>query len=457
MEDSKTNEYMENVMPENFKSIIVDFTNDLTITFPEYEYLWNVYKNCNYEKYSELYSYCLTIYPERFFDILYQNDEIFMLENETMVDFLPNVDFKMLYSTEDISENTKKAIWKYLQLILVTIMGGIKNKASFGETMNLFDGIEESELQTKLSETINGLSDFFKNMEKSPESNNNAGDGEMPNMDEIFEKLPSMFENMGEMNEEMEDNLKKQFGEGSTSEEGDKSNSIPNPEDLHEHLKGLFDGKIGKLAKELADELSGDLMHMFGEDGEGENGPKSTQDVLKKMMKNPKKIMDLLKTVSTKLDTKMKSGDISQTELMKEASDLMGKMKSMGGGKEFENIMKNMTKNMGSMMGGGGGKKGGFNGTAFKNMMNQNQNRERMLNKLSKRKESSDKKTSNLHETDRPNEYVFKMDDGDKQEKSVKPATNEKSVDDWLCEIEGTQNKQEVNKSKSSKKSKKKK
>ena len=59
--------------------------------------------------------------------------------------------------------------------------------------------------------------------------------------------------------------------------------------------KGLFDGKIGKLAKELADELSGDLMHMFGEDGEGENGPKSTQDVLKKMMKNPKKIMDLLK------------------------------------------------------------------------------------------------------------------------------------------------------------------
>ena len=197
-------------------------------------------------------------------------------------------------------------------------------------------------------------------------------------------------------------------------------------------------------------------MHMFGEDGEGENGPKSTQDVLKKMMKNPKKIMDLLKTVSSKLDTKMKSGDISQTELMKEASDLMGKMKSMGGGKEFDNIMKNMTKNMGSMM-GGGGKKGGFNSSAFKNMMNQSQNRERMLNKLSKRKESSEKDSSNLHETDRPNQYVFKMDDGEKQEKSVKPPTTDKSVDDWLCEIEGTSSKQEVHKPKSSKKSKKKK
>ena len=49
------------------------------------------------------------------------------------------------------------------------------------------------------------------------------------------------------------------------------------------------------------------------------------------------------------------------------------------------------------------------------------------------------------------------MDDGEKQEKSVKPPITDKSVDDWLCEIEGTQNKQEVNKSKISKKSKKKK
>ena len=32
---------------------------------------------------------------------------------------------------------------------------------------------------------------------------------------------------------------------------------MPNADDLHEHLKGLFDGKTGKLAKELADELSG--------------------------------------------------------------------------------------------------------------------------------------------------------------------------------------------------------
>ena len=49
---------------------------------------------------------------------------------------------------------------------------------------------------------------------------------------------------------------------------------------------------------------------MFGEEGKDEGAPQSTRDVLKSMMKNPKKIMELLKTVSSKLDNKMKSGEL---------------------------------------------------------------------------------------------------------------------------------------------------
>ena len=51
-------------------------------------------------------------------------------------------------------------------------------------------------------------------------------------------------------------------------------------------------------------------MDMFGEEGKDEGAPQSTRDVLKSMMKNPKKIMELLKTVSSKLDNKMKSGEL---------------------------------------------------------------------------------------------------------------------------------------------------
>ena len=98
-------------------------------------------------------------------------------------------------------------------------------------------------------------------------------------------------------------------------------------EEVHEHLKGIFDGKIGKLAKELAEEISGDFNDLVGDTTEG-----TTQDVLKNLMKNPKKMMGLVKKVGDRLTQKMDSGEISKDEIMKEAGDIMAKMKEMGGG-----------------------------------------------------------------------------------------------------------------------------
>ena len=117
---------MENIieMPEKFPTVIRDFLADLSVTFPEYTYLWDCWLLENADI-SALYHYCLTVYPERFFDILYQNDEIFLPSSEVNTLFLPNVEFKMLFTLPDISDNTKKTMWKYLQLILITIMGNI--------------------------------------------------------------------------------------------------------------------------------------------------------------------------------------------------------------------------------------------------------------------------------------------------------------------------------------------
>ena len=103
------------------------------------------------------------------------------------------------------------------------------------------------------------------------------------------------------------------IGAGEGAEGPQEEGAMPNADDLHNHLKSLFDGKIGTLAKELAEEMSGEVMDLF-DDGE----VKETNDVLKKMMRNPKKIMDLVKKIGSKLDDKMKAGSISQEELMKE-------------------------------------------------------------------------------------------------------------------------------------------
>ena len=420
-------------MPEKFPDVIRDFLADLTIAFPEYVHLWGCWQLPNADI-SQLYHYCLTVYPERFFDILYQNDEIFLSTSEINTMFLPNVEFKMLYSTLDISEHTKQALWKYLQLILVTIMGSIQSSASFGDTASLFEGIGEDELQQKLAETIGGLSEFFKGEAQNDESPMNEDEfvknmeNVMPEMEKAFEK---MFESMPLPTEEDASSPEKE-----NTFQFDKD-FMPNVDDIHSHIKGLFDGKIGSLAKELAEEMSGDVMNMF-DDGTGDI--KSTGDILKKMMRNPKQIMELVKKIGSKLDDKMKSGNISQEEIMKEAGDLMSKMKGMGNGKDFQNMMQSMMKQMGPMMGAAGAKGAKFDMGKMNNMMKDNANKERMRNKLEQRRNQAQKTQMDyiLEQSKNPNEYVFKIpEEGTQQKSSARPSTASIPVvanDDWLDE-----------------------
>jgi hypothetical protein len=394
-------------IPEKFPEVIKDFLADLTIAFPEYIYLWESWTIPGTDL-TPLYQYCLTMYPERFFDILYQNEEIFLPESHTNTVFLPHVDFKILFSAPGISENTKQALWKYLQLVLVTIMGNIKTSSSFGDTAGLFEGIEEEELQKKLGETVQGLTDFFKGLSK---------DGSEEDMEKAFDE---MFSGTTEENN----------GEKTGETAGTTETTMPDADDLHNHIKSLFDGKIGNLAKELAEEMSGEVMDMFEDGSEATN----TTDVLKKMMRNPKKIMDLVKKIGTKLDDKMKSGSISQEELMKEAGEMMKKMKDMGNGKDFQDMMKNMMKGM-------GGGKGTFDMNKMNSMMGQNAAKERMRAKMEQRKTAA--AANYTLEAKAPNEFVFKVSEDGVQEKSKAPVQTQ-ITDDWLEDIQSGVTKQNI-------------
>ena len=48
--------------------------------------------------------------------------------------FLPELDFKLIWNLDDLSENNKNSIWKYLQLIMFSIVGNIDNSNVFGDT-----------------------------------------------------------------------------------------------------------------------------------------------------------------------------------------------------------------------------------------------------------------------------------------------------------------------------------
>ena len=296
---------------DEFRNSIIDFTNDLSATFPEYAHLWNKWssKDCSDEEIQSLFEKCLAIFPERFFDILNQNVSIFSSESNVNTFFLPGVDFKTLFHSEGVSEQTRESLWKYLQVILLIVVKSLQDKLDFGKTMNMFVELNTDDLQNQLEEVIGNITKFFEKTEENTEE-----------------------------------------GEGSTPQ---SKPNIPKLSELQDHLQGLFDGKIGKLAKELAEDMGNDLTKELGEEMEGAT---STKDILSKLMQNPGRMGNIVNTVKDKLASKMEAGEISKDDLMKEASEMMGKMKGLGdslgglGGMEgmgnLGNLFNSFTQNM---------------------------------------------------------------------------------------------------------------
>ena len=114
-------------------------------------------------------------------------------------------------------------------------------------------------------------------------------------------------------------------------------NHIPKASKLQEHISGMvgiIDGKLGTIAKEIAEETISD-MNMNLDD------VKDVKDVFEKLFKNPSKLMNMVKSVSNKLDNKVKSGEINEEDLLLEAGDIMKQMKNMPG---IENIQSLLTQ-----------------------------------------------------------------------------------------------------------------
>ena len=108
------------------------------------------------------------------------------------------------------------------------------------------------------------------------------------------------------------------------------------------------------------------------------NDASSVSDVFKNLMKNPTKLMGMVKSVGSKLDEKIKSGDIKESELLQEASEMMKNMKDMPG---FGNIQEMLSKM-------GAGKGGKVNTAAMQAHMQRNirlaQQKERLRAKAGK-------------------------------------------------------------------------
>lgn len=333
-------------IPEEFQKIIKDFISDILTTFPEYEPIvlkwWaKDLTALNDEqqavKMDFIFKHCLTVFPERFFDILYKNGDIFGDNSASNTEFLPGISFKYLWKC-DISDNTRETIWKYLQLILLSLVGSMKNKDAFGDTAKLFDSMNEDEFKGKLEETLENMQKLFEN------SNKDGNSGENPSNNINMENLP-------------------------------------NAEEIHDHITGMLGGKLGQLAKEIAEETAENL----NIDMENVTDAKG---VFQNLFKNPGKLMGLVKNVGSKLDERIKSGEIKESELYSEATEIMNKMKDMPGMDNIQSMLRQMGMAGGAMPNLGRNTKVDVN--AMQNQLNR-------LEKNAKMKENMKKKAELKH------------------------------------------------------------
>jgi hypothetical protein len=329
-------------VPDEFIKVICDFAKDLIRTFPDKmleeggnsiirlnEAIEAGDKELITKCCAELHTFCRSIYPKCFFDILYEHNELFDKEN---MELLPGINFVELWKS-DITDATRATIWKYLQLILFTVVTDINSEESFGDAAKLFEAINTDEFKEKIEATIGEMETIFK-----------------------------------------------QKAEEKAEEEGEEANvppmDLPNAENLHSHIHKMMEGKLGSLAKEIAEETAEDL------DIDMENAT-SVNDVFNKLFKNPTKLMDLVKNVGSKLDTKIKTGAIKESDLMEEASEFVANMKNMPGMNNLESMFSKM--GMPGMAPGAKVDMGAFNRQMQQNLRGAKM-RDRMRSKLEQKK-----------------------------------------------------------------------
>ena len=136
-------------MTADFHRVVRDFTHDLLRVFPERAdtldpLLQSIATDAenSAESATQVKAHCINVLPQRFFDILYQNNSIFEKKEDGTygnTEFLPRLNFHELWNVEGVTDATKTTIWKYLQLIMFAVVEDVSNKESFGIISMLVD------------------------------------------------------------------------------------------------------------------------------------------------------------------------------------------------------------------------------------------------------------------------------------------------------------------------------
>jgi len=261
-------------------SIFSSFIRDLSKTFPEV-------KNCLYRNYeSEITGEDLKLENcpkiKTFLTKVEQYNKLITDKNELFFkeeNILEEISFQRLWE-KNISDKTRGTIWKYFKTF--TIINISLNSSK------------------QLREVLQSL-----------------GDEEFKKEDIKDKKTVKELKKLKKLTDEVKEEAK------------DESEF-----DLEKMLGGLMDSNIGSIAKEVASSMN--IEDMLGNVDKDSN----PMDVMAQMM-NPEKMGAIFQNINKVMEEKMKSGELSEEGLKKEAQDMYG---DMAGNPLFGDLMGKMNQ-----------------------------------------------------------------------------------------------------------------
>jgi hypothetical protein len=327
---------------KRFLAIVTQFTNELSLSYPELEKGVTAYmkRKDQIESFSPLASALKAPVAAR--------DDSFFLKSGSKkgIEILPGIFFSAkLWS--DTSKETRVVFWDYLaSLILLNTMFSAGSSAPASSAAPAPAPASAPSVPTGTSEddteqTLPDFDDIMKEMATNFKS----------------EEFKGIFENMKNMFKDLSGNIPPFAGsEGEGAEagaEGDDKKPFEMPK-IPEHLQN---GLIAKIAAELAGEFKPEDLGIDPLLMERMNPMQIFEHLQFVYTNNPDLLTEAMKRVAGKIKDKFASGALNREALMREAKELMTYFTDNPAFKEMFDSMGGLFDNP-FMSGGGDGAKG---------------------------------------------------------------------------------------------------
>ena len=308
-----------------FNKTVGDLVDELKGTFPELkESLDERYASAVAPDDTSLMDWFIANAQPHFLDITTKNETVFRENDATFL--LPDINFSQLWKCQ-ITKANKTAIWKYLHVMLLLVSHYQLNTHDFEKTFSQWNEMLDGQKQGEMNE------------EQLHQMKEHA--------DQVMKLMQSLTgEDKDNDKEDSDDDDVDTHEAGGTTEEKAKRFEEQLKEDPF--IQQLENSKIARFAKELSSEIDVSSLGISSD-----ANIDSFQDVFGTIGKNPEKLLGLVKSVGDKIQNKLTTGDLNQSELVEEAHTLV---KSMQDSKAFKKMFKKARKK---------GKQGGLDPTTM--------------------------------------------------------------------------------------------